>query len=64
MIASVLRDWFGWDGGAVLTNLVASALWFVPGFLFGLHHAKKLHVKLDRLHRHLGVPSEDNDTGL
>lgn len=53
----LLHDWFSWPDGSVLTNLIASAVWFVPGFLVGLHHAKKLHAKLDRLHAHLGVKS-------
>ncbi len=38
MIGSVLRDWFGWDGGSVLTNLIASALWVAPVYLIALRH--------------------------
>lgn len=57
----LLSDWFGWPDGSVLTNLIASAMWFVPGFLFGMHHTKALHSKLDRLHTHLGVPAAHDD---
>ena len=30
MSASVLHDWFGFDAGSVLTNLIASAIWVIP----------------------------------
>lgn len=55
----LMRDWFGWPDGSVLTNLVASALAFVGGYFAAVHrHVKALHRKLDRLHEHLGVPPE------
>lgn len=40
MLASVLHDWFGWDAGAVLTNLIASAIWVAPGALWLHSHLK------------------------
>jgi hypothetical protein len=55
---TLLHDWFAWPDGSVLTNLIASAIWFIPGFFVGLRHAKKIHSKLDRLHQHLGIPEE------
>ncbi len=38
MMASLLSDWFGWDSGSVLTNLVASAIWVTPVYLLALRH--------------------------
>lgn len=40
MIASVLRDWFGFDAGSVLTNLIASAIWVIPGAVYVHAHVK------------------------
>lgn len=34
----ILRDWFGWPDGAVLTNLVAAAIGVVAGYLVALRH--------------------------
>jgi hypothetical protein len=50
-VIHLLHLWFGYPDGSVLTNLVASGLWFVPGFLYGRYHAKKFHAKLDELHK-------------
>lgn len=60
MIASTLHDWFGWPDGAVLTNLIASALWVGAGAWKIWKSHQKLHEKLDRLHRHLGVEQHDD----
>lgn len=38
MTAALLEDWFGWPLGAVLTNLVASAIWVIPTYLLALRH--------------------------
>lgn len=35
---TVLHDWFGWDSGAVLTNLIASALWVPIAWILALRH--------------------------
>lgn len=40
MIAGLLHDWFAWPDGAVLTNLVASAIGIVLGYLVALRHLK------------------------
>lgn len=40
MTGSLLHDWFGWDGGAVLTNLIASALWVPLTALWVHRHLK------------------------
>lgn len=54
MTASVLRDWFGWDNGSVLTNLVASVIAFTAGFTVGgvwvKKHVNGLHARLNSLH--------------
>jgi len=69
MVAALLHDWFGWPLGAVLTNLIASALWVVFGAwrlckrfqrLERKHdetqaHLARLHEKTDRIHEHLGI---------
>ena len=59
----VLHDWFGYPDGAVLTNLVASAIcvgfgvWKLIGHLNRVHRRlDSLHEKQDRLHKHLDVP--------
>ncbi len=51
MIASVFSDWFGWDAGAVLTNLVASAVW-VPLTALWVHR----HIRCVECHRIGTVP--------
>lgn len=59
----LLHDWFGWPDGAVLTNLIASAIGFTVGYFAAVHRKIKnlhkkiddLHEKQDRLHQHLGV---------
>lgn len=58
MIAtSLLHDWFGWDNGSVLTNLVASIIGFIfGGFIVGFFAKRmvaRLHSRLDRLHDHV-----------
>ena len=58
-----LHDWFGWPDGAVLTNLVATAICVAFGWrkivkLFRSH--RELHDKLDALHDHLGVGQHDD----
>jgi hypothetical protein len=58
VLASLLHDWFSWPDGAVLTNLIASFVWALPGWLIYRvvrKHLDRLHEKIDRLHRHLGV---------
>jgi len=39
----MLHDWFGWPDGAVLTNLIASALTVVPTVFLTLRHFRCLH---------------------
>lgn len=60
-----MHDWFGWPNGAVLTNLVASAICIVLGAWKVVLWAKKmrqshdeLHAKIDRVHSHLGIEQE------
>jgi hypothetical protein len=36
-------------------NLTASLILGAPAVVFGRRHLKRLHAKLDQLHRHLGV---------
>lgn len=55
VIASVLQDWFGWPDGAVLTNLIASAIWVGFGVWRIVKSQRKLHEKLDKVHKHLGI---------
>lgn len=38
MTASLVHDWLGWDDGAVLTNLIASAVWVPLTYLVALRH--------------------------
>lgn len=38
LIATFLRDWFGFPDGSVLTNLVAAAVWVAPTYLLALRH--------------------------
>jgi hypothetical protein len=38
LTASLARDWFQWDTGAVLTNLVASAIWVPLTYMVALRH--------------------------
>ena len=66
MIASLTHDWFGWPNGAVLTNLVASAICILLGAWKIILWAKKLsrshdelHGKIDRVHTHLGLDEEN-----
>jgi hypothetical protein len=54
----LLHDWFGWPDGSVLTNLVASAICVGVGVWRLVKSHRALHAKLDRLHKHLGVPPE------
>ena len=28
-------------------NVIASAIWAIPGYFWGRHHVKKIHYKLD-----------------
>lgn len=69
MVASLLHDWFAWPDGAVLTNLVASAIciglgaWRIVKWLKKIHrsheqlhaHVAELHTHVLDLHRHHGV---------
>lgn len=57
----LLHDWFGWPDGAVLTNLIASAICVAFGAWRLWKHLRGVHSKLDRLHAHLGVPPENDD---
>ena len=43
MTASLLHGWFGWPDGAVLTNLIASALWVPLTFVLTLRHFRCQH---------------------
>ncbi len=36
-----------WLVAQVWPNIVASALWAVPGYFWGRHHMKRLHSRLD-----------------
>lgn len=51
---SLIRTWFGWPDGSVLTNLVASLLWAVPVFATVgwrlLRSLRRLHRRVDELH--------------
>lgn len=69
MIASLVHDWFGWPNGAVLTNLVASAICVALGAWKIIVWARKLaashddlHKKLDKVHTHLGIEDESQET--
>lgn len=53
-----LHFFFGWYQGAVWSNLLASVLWVIPGYILGRAHLKKLHEKLDKIHKHLGIDSK------
>ncbi len=60
MIASsFLSHWFGFPDGAVLTNLVASGICVGFGVWRIIKSHSKLHSKLDRIHKHLGIDGED-----
>jgi hypothetical protein len=76
MTGSLLHDWFGWDSGSVLTNLVAWIIGLVCGLgptiwrirkridrrLDEVHaHLEDVHVHVLDLHRHYGV--ETTPTG-
>jgi hypothetical protein len=37
-VIRLFSDWFGWDSGAVLTNLVASVIWVPLTYFFALRH--------------------------
>lgn len=59
MIASFVRDWFGFPNGSVLTNLVASgicvlfAAWRIIKKLNLIHeHVKLVHAHLKVIHDH------------
>ena len=49
----IVHDWFGWPDGAVLTNLVASAIWVIPTYLLALRH---LHCVEKGCYRPATVP--------
>jgi len=53
MIFSYLHDWFGVPDGAVLTNLIASALWVPLTYIFALRH---LHCVEKKCYRPGTVP--------
>ena len=55
MTASLWQSWFGWPNGAVLTNLVASAICIGAGVWKIVRSHRALHDKLDRIHKHLGI---------
>ncbi len=43
VLASLLHDWFGWDSGSVLTNLIASAIWVIPTGVYAHRHFRCLY---------------------
>lgn len=70
MIAGIFHDWFGWPNGAVLTNLVASAIcvgfgvWRIVKSHRKLHkHVAELHTHVLDLHRHHGVETTKHEDG-
>ena len=42
IVASLIHDWFGWDAGSVLTNLVASMIWVIPTAIWA-HRVFRCH---------------------
>lgn len=55
---ALIHEWLGWPNGAVLTNLVASAITVGFGVWRVLKSHAKLHAKIDRVHKHLGLDEE------
>lgn len=54
------RIFFDWPTGAVWSNILASIMWVIPGYLWGRFHVKKIHNRLNtnaenitQIHNHL-----------
>lgn len=50
-----IRLFFHWPEGGVWSNIVASALWAIPGYFWGRYHFKKIHRAHTKIHKHLGI---------
>lgn len=53
MTGSFLTVWFGWPNGAVLTNLVASAIWLGFAAWRLLRKMNAIHEHVQRVHDHV-----------
>jgi len=50
---AVFHYYLGWYQGAIWSNLLASLIWAVPAYIAARLHLRKIHAKLDMLHRHI-----------
>jgi hypothetical protein len=49
----MIHYFFYWYNGAIYSNILASAMWFIPGYLWGRYHVKRIHSKVQEIHDHL-----------
>jgi ABC-type nickel/cobalt efflux system permease component RcnA len=57
--ASLVHDWFGWPDGAVLTNLIASAICVAFGMWRAVKWLRRIHHHAEQAASHAKKASED-----
>jgi len=59
----MIHYFFSWYSGSIWGNLIASAIWTVPAYLYGRFHFKKLHAKHDAMHEDIKRLQRSNTYG-
>lgn len=59
IVAAFLHDWFAWPNGAVLTNLVASAIWVSLAAWRLVKRLNRIHAHAEAAHEHAKNASRD-----